>query len=330
MKHIKSGSRGRNSHRGLRSIITTALFVLVGFVPASRADQFYGAWLQEYDPTSPVSQTAAAIGVRCAREHLRDGRGQESASNVDQFYTAKYDALDGHLIWEMFESGGNTIYTANALAVDSAGNVVVTGSRNASGSIDYYTVKYNGVTGTRVWSAPATYDGTAGGQDVAVKVVTDSSDNVIVTGLSRGQNNGGNASGDDIVTIKYNGSTGAQTFIDIYTTASSRDDRPAALAVDSANNIIVAGTATTGSGIERFYVRKLNTSLTKIWDTATPIDTGGDGGATGVAIDSANNVVATGLFRDNANHHGFYTTKLAAADGMMIWETLNPPLSGAS
>jgi hypothetical protein len=96
--------------------------------------------------------------------------------------------------------------------------------------------------------------------------------------------------------------------------------------VDGNNNIIVAGTANTGSGIFRFYVRKLNTVLAKVWDVV-PIDTGGDGGATGVAVDSTNNVVATGLYTEASGHHGFYTVKLGATLGDTIWTDVNHPVS---
>ena len=155
----------------------------------------------------------------------------------------------------------------------------------------------------------------------------DSSNNVFVTGRSRGDN--GNPTGDDIVTIKYNPTTGAQTGIDRYTTSGSRDDFPAALAVDSSNNVIVAGTANTGSEVFRLFVRKLNNTLTTAaWaGGGVTIDTGGDIGAAAMALDSSNNVAVTGQYRTNTSKHGFYTAMLASSDGSFIWETNSIPVS---
>ena len=186
-------------------------------------------------------------------------------------------------------------------------------------------MKYNGTTGTQTWAVA--YDGTASGQDIGLKVAVDSSNNVFVTGRSRGDN--GNPTGDDIVTIKYNPTTGAQNGIDRYTTSGSPDDFPAALAVDSSNNVIVAGTANTGSGVFRLFVRKLNNTLTTAaWaGGGVTIDTGGDIGAAAMALDSSNNVVVTGQYRTNTSKHGFYTAKLLSSDGTFDWETNNIPVS---
>jgi hypothetical protein len=312
----------RCATRGLRyTILSLALSAAT-----LNAAPYYGAWVQEYqnDPTAPTwnnSQGATAIGMDKSGNVFVTGYAKNT-SDVNRFYTVKYDALDGHILWEMFEESGNTIFTPNALVVDSAGDVIVTGSRNAAGAIDYYTVKYSGVNGARVWPAAMTYDGTAGGEDTALKVVVDGNDDVIVTGRSAGS-----GSAIDIVTIKYAKADGAQIgATDRYTTAGTRDDFPGALAVDGASNVIVAGTATTGSGIRRFYVRKLTSMLAVAWDI-TPIDTGGDGGATGVAVDSANNVVATGLYRDGNSRRGYYTAKFAASNGNVLWKTNTPPIS---
>ena len=76
--------------------------------------------------------------------------------NAD-FYTAKYDALDGHLIWQQRYDGPNILWDEpSGVAVDSAGNVIVTGSSVDYSIPDYlsasffYTAKYAASDGSLI------------------------------------------------------------------------------------------------------------------------------------------------------------------------------------
>src|SRR5204863_5620365 len=102
------------------------------------------------------------------------------------YYTAKYAAADGALLWEKRYSGpaGNDDI-AQAVAVDASGNVVVTGYSYGLGSYhDYYTAKYAAATGMLLWEKR--YDGPAHEVDVPTALVVDSIGNVVVTGYSYG------------------------------------------------------------------------------------------------------------------------------------------------
>jgi hypothetical protein len=291
----------------------------------STAAPYYVDWSQIYKDTTQESQRPHAVAL--------DSRGNVFVTGEAEFgqglafYTAKYDALDGHLIWERMLSGSGTQeFVANDIAVDSAGDCVVTGYRNVASSIDYCTMKYHGTNGTNFWPGARIYNGPNDGQDTAVKVVCDTAGNVIVTGYSVGNNING-STGFDFATIKYASADGSQLAIDRYTASQSNlDDVPAGLAVDSANNIFVVGTAATAPGEHRFYIRKLKSSdLTKLWDIS-PIDTGDEGGATAVAIDSNDSVVATGMYVDASSHFGYFTAKYDT-NGVLVWKTNNPPVS---
>ncbi len=313
------------SGRLRRSLVIASFLGLAALRSSADARDLYASWLNEYDPNGTTSQSAKAVDADKQGNVFVLANSKDAALH-DRFYTAKYDALDGHLIWEMFESSPNGDFSPVSLAVDSAGDVVVTGTRNL-GNYDYYTVKYSGVNGARVWSGSGgrSYDGTAGGQDDPVKVITDSANNVIVTG--RSVQNVPNASGFDFITIKYNGANGNQIgSVDRYTTASSRDDIPADLAVDSLNNVIIVGRAATGSGINQLYVRKVNGAMTaEVWHFG-PIDTGGYEGATGVAIDSDDNVLVVGRANDVVGHPGIFTIKLDSG-GTEQWRDNDKPFS---
>ncbi len=305
--------------------IAAAALLLVASTAFSQVPSYYAAWGQSFNDTSAVSQFPHAMAL--------DGRGNVFVTghaivgSAKGFYTAKYDSLDGHVVWQKELNGaGTNEFIANDVAVDSSGDCVVTGSRNVAGSIDYYTVKYSGVDGTLVWQK--SFNGTNDSEDTALKVVCDGAKDVIVTGRSGGKNVN-NSTGFDWVTIKYKSIDGTQLALDSYTqTSSNLDDVPAGLAVDSANNVFVVGTVQTALNVNRFYVRKLKSSdLTKLWDI-TPIDTGtggadAEGGATAVAVDSNNNVVVTGGSRDAADHFGYFTIKFASA-GSEVWRSKGP------
>ena len=88
---------------------------------------------------------------------------------------------------------------AKAIALDSSGNVYVTGFSYGSGTgDDYATIKYN-TSGDTMWIRR--YNGLGNGDDAARAIALDVSGNVYVTGLSRGS-----GTGYDYATIKYNSS----------------------------------------------------------------------------------------------------------------------------
>ena len=99
--------------------------------------------------------------------------------------------------WVAHYSSGNSgdFAFAFATAVDTSGNVYVTGSSyGPNGLADYATVKYSS-SGDQLWVQR--YNGPDDNWDVATELVLDSGGNVYVTGHSY------NASAFDYVTIKY-------------------------------------------------------------------------------------------------------------------------------
>jgi len=72
---------------------------------------------------------------------------------------------------------------AFSLAVDSAGNVFVTGnSIGANGTSDFLTVCYNSLGEPAVWTSR--YNGAANGNDFANDIKIDKNNNVYITGQS--------------------------------------------------------------------------------------------------------------------------------------------------
>jgi len=74
--------------------------------------------------------------------------GSSNNGTNDDYYTAKYAAADGALLWEKRYNGPvNGTDDAFAIAVDGNGNVVVTGesigsTNGVNFNWDFYTAKY--------------------------------------------------------------------------------------------------------------------------------------------------------------------------------------------
>src|SRR4030095_7425839 len=140
-------------------------------------------WEQRYNGAEnedPSYLPAVAVAVDRSGNVVLTGAPFSSESDTD-YYTAKYAAADGVLLWEKRYSGpANREDSARAVAVDGTGNVVVTGSSISSGrNADFYTAKYAAANGALLWEKR--YNGLYIGEG-AKALALDGSGNVVVTG----------------------------------------------------------------------------------------------------------------------------------------------------
>jgi uncharacterized delta-60 repeat protein len=175
---------------------------------------------------------------------------------------------------------------ANKMAVDTSGNVYVTGSSKGGGtSYDYVTIKYNS-EGMIQWLQR--YNGPGNGADFANSIAVDASGNVYITGGSVGS-----GSGSDVVTIKYN-TLGVQQWLQRYNGTENAFDDASSITVDASGNVYVAGSS-MGSGTSYDYVTiKYNSSGVQQWmqrydGTGSSFDA-----AFSIAVDGSGNVSVAG------------------------------------
>ena len=164
--------------------------------------------------------------------------------------------------------GRTGLQYAKAMAVDSAGNIIVAGYMNTGSGNDYQLAKFKADgSGLAAW-APVSYAHSGGGDDVATAVAVDAADNIIVTG------NVWNGTNYDIHTIKYNGATGAVIWQHTYDNGGT--DTATSIALDGSGNIYVAGYAVNGAKGDDFLIIKYPSGgATPTWvelydDTAYP------------------------------------------------------------
>ena len=149
--------------------------------------------------------------------------------------------------------------TPMAMTKDSVGNIIVTGFNGASGSENFYTVKFK-ADGTGIWwTVP--YNGPSSNKDRGLAVAVDSNDDVIVTGSERNATN----TNYDIYTVKYNKTTGAieSGWPKVYNGGANGDDHPVAIAVDqSIPSKIYIGGYTATSNRDDFVIISYNSDGT--------------------------------------------------------------------
>jgi hypothetical protein len=212
--------------------------------------------------------------------------------------------------------GGATTDYGTGIAVDTSGNVYVTGLTQSSGagSDDVLIVKYN-TSGTIQWQRTLGGAGNDLGQSIAV----DTSGNVYVSGY----NTSSGAGGGDVLIAKYDTSGTIQWQ---RTLGGASNDYGYGIAVDASGNVYITGyTASSGAGGQDVLIAKYDTSGTIQWQRTL-------GGASndfgnGIAVDGSGNVYITGI--TGSSGAGGFDVLIAKYDtsGAIQWQRT---LGGAS
>jgi len=209
-------------------------------------------WEQAYDGVGAWDE-AVAVVVDATNDVVLTGHSPAASGTSWDYYTAKYSAASGTVLWEQRYNGpgGNTDF-AKAVAVDSNGNVVVAGRVTGSGGYfninryyipyyDLYTAKYAAGTGALLWKHH--YHGPVTLSDETVAVAVDNNGNVVVTGtlvdgfatLPYG------GTGKYLYTAKYAAADGTLVWEQIHHGDVSDYDVVRGLALDASGNVIISG-----------------------------------------------------------------------------------------
>jgi uncharacterized delta-60 repeat protein len=259
-------------------------------------ENLYGQYSRDY---------AVALAMDGAGNVYVTGSSDGSGTASD-YATIKYDAFGVEQWVTRHDEPGHANDRVTAIAIDSSGNIYVTGySYSINSSSDYLTIKYD-ATGVRQWIARY---GSGDNNDYAAALAVDGAGNVYVTGYSED----GYGRYSDYVTVKYN-SAGIQEWVATYNGPGNWNDHAVALAVDGAGGaagaIYVTGTIVTGRyedeeddgyWITSYATIKYNSAGSQQW-VATYDE--GVNYAKALAVDSAGNVYVTGF----SGHYSFSWT----------------------
>jgi hypothetical protein len=175
-----------------------------------------------------------------------------SGRATSHFLTLKLAGLTGTLLWGPVTFGHDLQFpawiVANAMALDSRGNVVVAGSSTVGPGTRAVTLMYNGVTGDRMWG-PVILD-SGGNSDVPAAVAAGESS---VTLVAQSEVKGVPV----FATVRYDRMTGARLWGPVLLRGAGQAV-PTALALDAREDVYVTGQSNRESQSPMFATVKYN------------------------------------------------------------------------
>jgi hypothetical protein len=240
---------------------------------------------------------------------------------IDAFVT-KFNATGSALTFSTYLGGSSNDY-GYGIAVDSSGNVYVTGYTESSdfptasaydttlgGTQDAFITKFNSSGSTLTFS---TYLGGAS-NDYGYGIAIDSSGNIYMTGYTYSSDFptinaydttcGGCTGNPDVFVTKFNSSGSALTFSTYLGGSSSEQGN--SIAVDSAGNIYVTGWTSSSDfptvsaydstlgGTQDAFITKFNSSGSALTFSTYLGGSGNNDQGNSIAVDSSSNVYVTG------------------------------------
>lgn len=194
------------------------------------------AWVRRYDGPVNGGDHPSAMAIDSAGNIYVTGSSYRGEETEVDYTTIKYYP-DGETAWVRSYNGSTNLYDFPwAMAVDSSGNVYVTGETNFNFGIaperDYCTIKYY-PNGDTAWVRR--YNGMGNSIDIAHAIDIDRFGNVYVAGGSTGD-----TIYYDFATIKYY-PDGETAWVRVYNGPDNHNDEATAITADEDGNVYVAG-----------------------------------------------------------------------------------------
>jgi len=255
-------------------------------------------WVARYGSKGSV---AAAIAIDPAGDVYVTGHSTSAPPHTGwepDYATVKYNSAGKQQWVARYDGPGHIEDRAEAVALDNAGNVYVTGVSYGLLKKDFATIKYNRA-GVEQWVAR--YNGPYHHSQPEAMAI-DGSGNVYVTGYTYGLENR-----MDYVTIKYNGA-GVKQWIARYDGPANSDDRSNSIAVDRMGNVYV-----TGYSNADFLTLKYNSAGVRQWGARYNGPKGLFDSAIGLYLDAIGNVYVTGSSNDSTGLTNYVTIKYSSS-----------------
>lgn len=274
-------------------------------------------WAQRYDNSVGGGDWGKFVELDADGNVYVAGTSVGAGTHYD-YAVVKYDA-DGNEQWVRRYAGpsGDWDDEVAGLAIDSYGNVYVTGLSASSGfdfppfNFDYATLKYD-PDGNLLWERR--YDGPASGNDEATDLALDAADNVYITGY--GPNTG---QGNDFLTIKYD--PDGNLLWERYYDGAGGTSIDVALDIEvSGSSVCIAGQSwdTSGSAQYDCAIVKYDLDGNLLWDRMYNGPGNTYDGFAAVRIESNGNIAVTG---SSINSNGILDllTMKYTQDGDLSW-----------
>jgi hypothetical protein len=190
-------------------------------------------WVSHSDGSMPPLEWASALAVD------NSGSVYVTGYSLGDYVTVRYHAATGTQSWvSRYSKEKYSEDVATAITVDNAGGVYITGSSTNPIEEDpshIITVRFDAATGEQNWAHRYAFG-------EATAIVADNKGGIYVTGYDIEYDFENHSYGySDYATVRYEATTGKQTWERRYNGPSDRDDQAIAIAVDHAGGVFVTG-----------------------------------------------------------------------------------------
>lgn len=269
-------------------------------------------WFVEYNGTGNNDDRAAAMALDASGNVYVTGHSIGALGGYN-FVTIKYNSSGIQQWLASYNGTGNGNDQARAIALDTSGNVYVTGYvQGAVGGQNFGTVKYNN-NGVQQWVVE--YNGTGNSVDVPQGVAVQKNGSVYVTGYSVGATGGYN-----YAALKYNNS-GVQQWATTYNGTGNSDDFVMAFALDTNGNSFITGYSIGLVGANNITTLMLNTSGVQQWVTEYNGAGNSNDYPLALALDMQGNSFVTGYSYGATGLNNYATLKINNV-GSQQWVSL--------
>jgi hypothetical protein len=297
----------------------TIIKILCALIVCVPSICFTQTWVARYDGPGNGYDAATALSIDDIGNVYVTGYSA-SISITNDYATLKYDSLGNELWVARYNGPDNGDDIAFDLALDTIGNMYVTGySACSTGVFDYATVRYD-TSGAELWVAR--YNGPGNDWDRANALALDGCSNIYVTGLSRGA-----GTDNDYATIKYD-SSGTELWVRRYNGPGNDHDAASDVALDDKGNVYVTGNSSGSGTYADFATVKYDSLGNELWVARYNGVGGFNDEAAALVIDDMGNVYVTGFSAD-ANVVDDIVTVKYDSEGNEEWVArYNGPLGG--
>lgn len=289
-------------------------YITVKYTP----DNDQPVWAARYDGPGSGKDEPHDIVVDSNSNIYVAGRSAGDGTSSD-YAIVKYHADSNLPVWvARYDGPGNGDDMAHDAAVDSKGNIYVTGHSVGIGdNVDCATIKYSSDSNQPVWVAR--YDGPAKGMDVGYGIAVDSNDNIYVAGTSTGE-----GTSYDCITIKYSSDSNQPVWVGRYDGAGSDIDIGTTISIDGEGNIFTTGLST---GLDTFLdyttIKYQPDSNQPVWVATYNGQGDGNDIAYDAAVDSMGNIYVTGRSDSGPpSKHDYATVKYSTDSNQPVWAAI--------
>jgi hypothetical protein len=283
---------------------TRIVFAVVCLLVARSVTSADPLWVRTYGNPYNGFDEVHAIGADDSGNVIVSGFSEVSSSDWE-FVTIKYKP-NGDTLWLRRFNPANGHNGATALAIDRAGNVIVTGYQGDPNSAygAWATIKYS-PAGESLWATTWQY----GVECRPTAIAVDTTGNSYLTGEAGSQNY------FDFAVVKLDPS-GNVVWPFIYD--GGDNDYAVAVAADLEGNVYATGGTVVGGNYTDLLTVKLSPAGESLWKNIYAGPGGTADRGMSIAVDASGNAVVSGISNDTANRSDYITIKYAL-NGDTLW-----------